>query len=495
MGSDNVMDLIKLVLPMLIMSISNGTSLTNLLPIIVVPLFIFAIDIVKKIYSYLFKDRAPSKYMSYRVLMDMPMVRGSGCFQDNLSMFLEKYFAESVTDGIINSNQGNCSREKNNGFKTIEAIVKPGDYYTCKINFLDKKTGRNIITEIKKTGFPIDDNIDVNKLLSYPIYLSISSVEEEVNFRKQMQKVNKKYLTVKAIDMKTAKDFIFIVINYQRFIYENVTNFNLIKYLYYQGSDERYMEAINCDVNVKKTYENTFLSEHNMKLVKDVIGSWQTNYKIQLKQGIPNKLGLFLHGVPGCGKSSLIYAIANETKKHVISVNLQDCTIQTFIKSMSRIDNCVVVFEDIDAHEFTHKRDLSAPKQNKSIIKMDSELDSKKKEKSLFSLQNLTLDVLLDVLDGYNYLNNCIVIITSNHPELLDPAILRPGRIDHWIKFDLCDEFQFRNIFKYFTGKDYKSINKNFIFKKNKYSSSHIINTIVKPNSTNPAKILKLLNK
>ena len=61
----------------------------------------------------------------------------------------------------------------------------------------------------------------------------------------------------------------------------------------------------------------------------------------------------------------------------------------------------------------------------------------------------MTLDVFLEMLDGYNYLNNCIVILSSNHPELIDPAVVRPGRVDHVIEFALADEYQFRNIFKY----------------------------------------------
>lgn len=103
------------------------------------------------------------------------------------------------------------------------------------------------------------------------------------------------------------------------------------------------------------------------------------------------------------------------------------------------------------------------------------------------------MDVLLEVLDGYNYLKNCIVIIISNHPELLDPAVTRPGRVDHIIKFNSCDIYQFDNIFKYFIGRNYQEINPQFKFPEYCYSTSYIINTIILPNRNDPEKILRLL--
>ena len=83
--------------------------------------------------------------------------------------------------------------------------------------------------------------------------------------------------------------------------------------------------------------------------------------------------------------------------------------------------------------------------------------------------------------------------MTSNHPKVIDPAIIRPGRVDHEIMFELCDEYQFANIFKYFVGQDYKFVNENFIFPEKKYSTSFLINTIILPNRSSPKFILEQL--
>ena len=65
----------------------------------------------------------------------------------------------------------------------------------------------------------------------------------------------------------------------------------------------------------------------------------------------------------------------------------------------------------------------------------------------------VTLDVLLEILDGYTFLRDCIIFITSNHPEKLDPALIRSGRIDQKIEFEMADQYQFNNIFTHFTRK------------------------------------------
>ena len=70
----------------------------------------------------------------------------------------------------------------------------------------------------------------------------------------------------------------------------------------------------------------------------------------------------------------------------------------------------------------------------------------------------------------------------------------KTNNIDNFkLKFDLCNEYQFNKMFKYFTGLYYKKTNPNFTFKENTYTSSYIINSVILPNKNNPMKILKIL--
>jgi chaperone BCS1 len=66
------------------------------------------------------------------------------------------------------------------------------------------------------------------------------------------------------------------------------------------------------------------------------------------------------------------------------------------------------------------------------VVKAENE------DRELLSLKGDTakLKIMLEYLDGYFSLKNCIVIMTTNHPEKLDPALIRPGRVDYHIHFD-----------------------------------------------------------
>ena len=101
-----------------------------------------------------------------------------------------------------------------------------------------------------------------------------------------------------------------------------------------------------------------------------------------------------------------------------------------------------------------------------------------------------TLDTFLSFLDGYTSLHGCILIMTTNRINMLDPAIIRPGRIDHIIELKKCDSYQFNSMFKFFTG---KNVPKDFVFEENKYTTSYLINTIIVPNKNNPEIILNKL--
>ena len=70
-----------------------------------------------------------------------------------------------------------------------------------------------------------------------------------------------------------------------------------------------------------------------------------------------------------------------------------------------------------------------------------------------FEVQKLTLANLLEVLDGVMEMDGRMLVITTNYPERLDKALIRPGRIDRKIEFPLPDEKTKRRIFNIHTSK------------------------------------------
>ena len=71
------------------------------------------------------------------------------------------------------------------------------------------------------------------------------------------------------------------------------------------------------------------------------------------------------------------------------------------------------------------------------------------KEKKDDTDNGITLQCLLNMLDGFTCVEGTLLfLIANNHPELFDSALLRSGRIDHKIKLDYADKYQIKNMFE-----------------------------------------------
>ena len=204
------------------------------------------------------------------------------------------------------------------------------------------------------------------------------------------------------------------------------------------------------------------------------------------KFGVPFKGTFMLHGPPGCGKSSLIKAVVKYTKRHCLIVSwskLKTCNDFTSLFRPIKINNkiltqeeLVIVFEDFDANNSeilkirdnlkTDKNDVSNIKniisnENKEEIKkiceesfMTNVLKSKNDD-------DLSLEYILNVLDGVIELHNSLVFFTTNDLDAIDPALKRTGRIDKIIKMDYINKPLLEEILSYyFNNKCIKKYNK-----------------------------------
>ncbi len=136
--------------------------------------------------------------------------------------------------------------------------------------------------------------------------------------------------------------------------------------------------------------------------------------------GIKPHKGILLHGIPGCGKTLIAKAIANEIKAHFISVKGPELLSKWHGQSE---ENLREMFEE-------------ARQLQPSIIYFD-EIDSIAQTRS--GEENLRLDArfvnqLLALMDGIEDYGNVRVIASTNRIELIDNALLRPGRFDYTIE-------------------------------------------------------------
>jgi chaperone BCS1 len=158
-------------------------------------------------------------------------------------------------------------------------------------------------------------------------------------------------------------------------------------------------------------------------------------------RGIPWRRGHLYEGVPGSGKSSLIRAVASTVKLNLYMLNIGSAGMsdEKLNSLMSEVkDNSVVLLEDVDA---AARRPLAAATEPGAAPVPET--------------KGITFSGLLNALDGVNAREGVIVVMTTNHVERLDEALIRPGRVDFRQHFDYATPAQARALFRNFYSGDH----------------------------------------
>lgn len=169
---------------------------------------------------------------------------------------------------------------------------------------------------------------------------------------------------------------------------------------------------------------NNGIKERVVDDVKDFLksGQWYRD------RGIPYRRGYLLHGPPGSGKSSFIYALAGELEYNICVLNLSErgLTDDRLNHLLSNIpDRSIMLLEDIDA-AFSGRAQSSEAGYGRS---------------------NVTFSGLLNALDGVASAEERIIFMTTNHEDRLDPALIRPGRVDIKELLDDASDSQITEMF------------------------------------------------
>lgn len=186
-------------------------------------------------------------------------------------------------------------------------------------------------------------------------------------------------------------------------------------------------------------------------------------------RGIPYRRGYLLWGPPGTGKSSLSFAIAGyfKLKIYIVSLNSMSMNEENLGTLFSELpQRCVVLLEDIDTAGLTHTREDPIPeKEVPKVLIPVVPGTTVVPPKPADSNSRISLSALLNIIDGVAATEGRILIMTTNHLDKLDDALIRPGRVDMTIKFDLANtemiETIFRGIFVTLEGDKAPSNSKN----------------------------------
>lgn len=237
-----------------------------------------------------------------------------------------------------------------------------------------------------------------------------------------------------------------------------------------------YADSLN-----KKTWEQQYYINKNSSWIGQKSNNGRTLETVILRQGLMNSIksdiqlflnsedwykqrdqpytrGYLFYGLPGTGKTSMIKALSLSTRRHIHQLVLSNVRSNDELdKLLSAVpyDETILVIDDIDcAGDVVMDRDL----KKRELEEMNEEDETDKPQYKMSELNNkktasktkLTLDGLLTALSGIVTYHGRILIATTNHPEMLDKALLRPGRIDNKFFFDNCDREQIRGLFEMF---------------------------------------------
>ena len=186
--------------------------------------------------------------------------------------------------------------------------------------------------------------------------------------------------------------------------------------------------------------------------------------------GLPETLGILFHGQPGTGKTSCIKAIAQYLDMSLIIVPMAQIKTKKRLEELffsQRIstpqEKRIYVFEEIDCNGWENivrerslvKEEVEEDSNEKALIEtITNAIHAKKKQAQKDKDEDkLTLGGILEIIDGLIECPGRVIIMTTNHKEHLDSALLRPGRIDIEIEFKKLRYPHIAEIYKKWYGK------------------------------------------
>lgn len=177
------------------------------------------------------------------------------------------------------------------------------------------------------------------------------------------------------------------------------------------------------DPRKKRPLDSVILDEGVKESIVADVEDFISKQQWYVDRGIPYRRGYLLFGPPGSGKTSFIQALAGKLDFSVAMINLSErgLTDDKLAYLLSALpERSLLLLEDADA-AFVNRR---------------------QRDDDGYSGASVTFSGLLNALDGIAAGEERIAFLTTNHPDRLDPALIRPGRVDMMLRIGHATRFQ-----------------------------------------------------
>lgn len=290
-------------------------------------------------------------------------------------------------------------------------VDESSDFFYFLQNFIISEKQDKIHNFYYRTFFDsfIDDAESDKKNLFYNYgYLWFKFNNHKVLLFKDNEK-----LTNSISPYKNTKQTIFIY-SFNRLAISSLLNHvnekygnNKIRYYFNDSGEVKLLNEVR-----NKTFDNIFLNDNLSELIKIDLDLFIKSKEKYVNLGLKYKRVYLFHGEAGTGKSSLSVAMANHSKRNILSINMCKNLDDSMLISLiaNRPENPIILFEDIDCLFENINRNLDPIKENEG--------------------NKITLSCLLNILDGCYTPNNTIFVITTNFIDKIDDAIKRDGRVN-----------------------------------------------------------------
>ena len=302
------------------------------------------------------------------------------------------------------------------------ALRRPGRFDREIAIPIPDRNGRLNILEIHSRGMPLKQDVDMNRLAE--ITHGFVGADLEALCREAAM--------ICLRDILADMDFSLPRIPYERLAKLEVRMDHFMAAL--QEVEPSAIREVFVEVPNVRWSDVGGLSKLKQRLVEAV--EWPLQYGPFFEQmGVSPPKGILLSGPPGCGKTLMAKAVANESRVNFISVKgpallskyvgESERQVRDIFRKARQAAPCIIFFDEIDA---------LVPARGGAVS--DSPVTDR------------VLSQFLTELDGVEEIKGVVVLGATNRLDRLDPAILRPGRFDAVVEIPLPDELERREIFE-----------------------------------------------